>query len=30
MLDRRRKTVVACVSCHDCIHVARMAESLTQ
>ncbi|WP_367139021.1 MULTISPECIES: reverse transcriptase domain-containing protein [Streptomyces] len=27
MLDRRRKTVVACVSCHDRIHVARTAES---
>jgi hypothetical protein len=30
MLDRRRKTVVACVSCHDRIHVARSAESLTR
>ncbi|WP_190344852.1 reverse transcriptase/maturase family protein [Streptomyces venezuelae] len=30
MLDRRRKTVVACVSCHDRIRVARSAESLTR
>ncbi|MFF4410736.1 hypothetical protein [Streptomyces sp. NPDC001404] len=30
MLARRRKTVVAWVSCHDRIHIARTAESLTQ
>ncbi|WP_342666711.1 hypothetical protein [Embleya scabrispora] len=29
MLDRRRKSVVACVSCHDRIHVARTAKSFT-
>ena len=30
MLDRRCKTVVACVSCHDRIHVTRSAESPTR
>ncbi|MFI6449324.1 hypothetical protein [Kitasatospora sp. NPDC050543] len=29
MLDRRRKTLVACAACHDCIHEARTAGSLT-
>ncbi|MGW7585915.1 reverse transcriptase domain-containing protein [Kitasatospora sp. NPDC054768] len=29
MLDRRRKTLVACASCHDRIHQARTAGSLT-
>ncbi|GAA1240588.1 hypothetical protein GCM10009665_34320 [Kitasatospora nipponensis] len=29
MLDRRRKTLVACTACHDRIHEARTAGSLT-
>jgi hypothetical protein len=29
MLDRRRKTVVACDACHDHIHATRTAGSLT-
>ncbi|MEV7020596.1 reverse transcriptase domain-containing protein [Kitasatospora sp. NPDC093558] len=29
MLDRRRKTLVACAACHDRIHEARTAGSLT-
>jgi len=29
MLDRRRKTLVACAACHDRIHDARTAGSLT-
>ncbi|WP_323451803.1 HNH endonuclease [Streptomyces yaizuensis] len=29
MLDRRRKTIVACVNCHGRIHVARTAGSPT-
>ncbi|MEV4561962.1 reverse transcriptase domain-containing protein [Kitasatospora sp. NPDC049285] len=29
MLDRRRKTLVACTACHDRIHEARTARSLT-
>jgi len=30
MLNRRRKTVVACLACHDRIHTARAARSPTQ
>ncbi|MGW7446627.1 hypothetical protein [Kitasatospora sp. NPDC054795] len=29
MLDRRRKTLVACTACHDRIHKERTARSLT-
>ncbi|MEV8021868.1 hypothetical protein AB0O76_37215 [Streptomyces sp. NPDC086554] len=29
MLDRRRKTVVACDACHDRIHEAQAARSFT-
>ncbi|MER5453013.1 hypothetical protein ABT052_44480 [Streptomyces sp. NPDC002766] len=29
MLDRRRKTVVACDACHDRIHQAQTARSFT-
>ncbi|MFJ9446802.1 hypothetical protein ACIRRH_33825 [Kitasatospora sp. NPDC101235] len=29
MLDRRRKTLVACAACHDRIHEARTAGSHT-